>query len=102
MFLVFLMTSNLPDFISFSSFCFFRYLRNSRNSLRLSTFFALKARTWSRSCFSSSPRFFFSSHVTAGPLLTVLLVGLRFTPCFQLRRLLFCPRVNLGSWDLIY
>lgn len=101
MFLVFLTTQNLPDLISLYSFCFLRSLRIYLIYFLRITFLALNCLTCSLRDFRSSPRFFFSSHVTAGPLLTKFLVGLRLSPTFHVRPLLFLPIVNLGSCDLI-
>lgn len=101
MFLVFLTTSNLPALTSFNSFCFLRSFLASLISFLLAIFFSLNSRTWFLSYFSSSALFFFSSQVILGPLLTVLFVGLRLTPSFQVRLLLFMPTVNFLSWDLM-
>lgn len=100
-FLVFFTTSNLPDRISFSSFCFFLSFLAYLISFLFVIFRSLNSRTWLLSCFNSSALRFFSSHVTLGPLLTKLLVGLRLMPSFQVRLLLFMPTVYFLSCDLI-
>ena len=100
MFLVFLITSNLPDLISLYIFCFFFCFRISFNYFLLAIFFSLNSRSCSRRIFLSSPFFFFSYHVCAGPLLRVVFVGLCRPPIFQERPLLFIPAVNLVSFDL--
>jgi hypothetical protein len=101
MFLVFLMTSNLPDLISLYYLCFFFCLRSSLISFLLTIFLALNYFICERRVFNSSAFCCFYSQVNTGPRLTKALVGLRFTPTFHVLLLLFMPMVNFSSLDLI-
>lgn len=97
----FLMTSNFPAFISFSSLCLLLCFPLSLFSFRFWIFFSLNYFNCCRISIVSFCLYFFSSHVMVLPLFLQFLLGLRFTPTFHCLPLLLDPKTYLSSLFLI-
>ena len=98
----FLITSNLPDLISFSSLCLFLCFAFSLFYFLFCTFDSLN---YFMCCLTASFSFFnfiFSSQVRVDPLFLQLRLGTLLAPTFQDLLLLFMPIVNFSSVSFCY